>query len=89
MDIKVNTQNEGRYAGLIRVVIYPFRSMTSLALGTWLGSQDQLGRCWFLPRYEYHYLYPLGGCVILVIIVVHRQHSWVGLYVVSLLWKLA
>lgn len=65
--------------------------------GSWLGFQDQarlsltehvliqLERCWLLPRYAHHYHTPR---VLLAIVVIHVWHSWVGLLVAFLLWKL-
>lgn len=40
VDININTQIEHRYTGLVRVVVYSFRFMTSLALESWLDFQD-------------------------------------------------
>lgn len=61
----------------------PARFVTSLALHSWIGFQSQVESSQLLSSY----VYPYGYCVMLVI-VVHRHHSWVGPLAASVPWKL-
>lgn len=50
----------------------------------------KLESCWLLSMYACHYcIHPSGYLALLVIDVGNRPHSWLGLLVATLLWKLA